>query len=111
MPGSSLTAFGKNQYMILLQASQALQSRASQMKNPDYNLILQIAQRGDELAKHTHPTLLDTMAFAQSKLGQTDNAIDSEEKAIAAAQKMQGVPESYINVLKKHLEGYKTAKG
>jgi thiol-disulfide isomerase/thioredoxin len=72
-------------------------------KNPDYDLALAMAKRAVELTKQNDPAILDTLACAYFKKGDTDSAVATEQKAIALLDKGQ-YPDEMRQSLKSNLE-------
>jgi len=56
--------------------------------NPDYSVALEIAQRASNLLDNKDAYTLDTLALAQFKSGKKAEAVATQQKAVAAAEKM-----------------------
>ncbi len=72
-------------------------------KAPDYGIAQAIAQRAVDLTKSQSAEILDTLAYACFKKGDTARAIQLGQQALTVAQKA-GMP---VDEYKKHLDAYK----
>lgn len=101
----------KDDAMMLNQIAWSIVDDASNLKTPDVNLAITIASRASELTKHENAMILDTLAYAYFKGGKIDDAIKTQEKAIAHMDKTQGITDEVKAELKQRLEKFKKAKG
>ncbi|MFQ3610021.1 MAG: redoxin domain-containing protein [Fimbriimonadales bacterium] len=80
-----------------------------QLKQPDYDLALTIAQRAVELTKEQDAGILDTLAMAHFRKGQLEKAIEVQRKAIAVAEKDPETPKELLSELQKRLQEFEKA--
>lgn len=60
-------------------------SSVFKLKQPDYGLAVQLAERAVQLSKND-PNTLDTLAYAYFKKGEIQKALDTQRRAIALAE-------------------------
>lgn len=101
----------KDDAMMLNQIAWTIVDDESGIKKPDLELATTIATRACELSKNSNAMILDTLAFAQFKSGKIDDAIKTQEKAIAVMDKTQGITDEIKAEMKARLEKFKKAKG
>ncbi len=77
------------------------------LKTPDYDLALSIAQRAVKASDSKDGMILDTLAYAQFKKGMVDEAIKTQKLALENAGQ---APEQTIKEMKDRLEQFKAAK-
>lgn len=81
-----------------------------ELKNRDYAVALAVAEQAAKASNNEHPFVMATLAAAHFKKGNTDKAIECQEKALKLLETAEGVPENYIKGMKDRLEEYKAAK-
>jgi tetratricopeptide (TPR) repeat protein len=82
----------------------------SNLKSPDYDTAIAIAERAAELTKSEDGMILDTLAYAHFKKGNIDKAIALQEKAVQLIEKMENVPDDAKKEIKERLEMFKKKK-
>ncbi len=80
-----------------------------QIKEPDYDLALAIAQRAVELTKEQDANILDTLAMAHYRKGQLEKAVEVQRKAVALAEKDPDYPKELLSELKERLKQFEKA--
>jgi len=84
---------------------------ANPVKNPDYDVALAIAQRASDLLGNKDAYTLDTLALAQFKTGKVSDAVATQQKAVAAAEKMgTQIDAKTMREIKGRLAEYQKAK-
>lgn len=101
----------KDDAMMLNQIAWGIVDDESGLKKPDIDLAIKVATRACELTKNENALILDTLAYAFFKSSKIDDAIKTQEKAIAAMDKTQGMTDEIRAELKNRLEKFKKAKG
>ena len=81
------------------------------LKAPDYDVALALAQKASSLTKDSDWQVLDTLAAAKFKKGDTSGAIETETKAIELMNKVAGVPAEAKKELTDRLASFVKAKG
>jgi len=87
---------------------------AAPIKGADYGLAVKIAERGVSITKENDPFyafIADTLAYAYFKNNQLDKAIETEGKAIKAAESQKEFPADTLKELKDRMEMFKKKKG
>jgi hypothetical protein len=79
------------------------------LKNPDYKLAVRLAQVAVDKTKGEDPMILDTLAYAQFKSGDTKKAIATQEKAVALLAKGD-YPDDLKKEMRDRLAEFKTKK-
>lgn len=79
-----------------------------QLKQPDYNLAVQIAERAAQLSKDD-PNILDTLAYAFFKKGEIAKAIETQRKAIALAEKDPQFDKEMLGEMRERLAQFEKA--
>jgi len=100
----------KNNAMALNSLAWTIIDPENPVKNPDYNIALGIATRASSLLGDKDAFTLDTLALAQFKCGQKANAIATQEKAVAAAEKDSKVDAKTMGEIKGRLAQYQKSK-
>lgn len=80
-----------------------------ELKTPDYDVALAIAQQAADVTKHADAMILDTYSLALFKKGDVAKAVEVQTKAVDLAKKMSGAPEETVNDMATRLEEYKKA--
>lgn len=80
------------------------------LKSPDYDLALEIAERAVDASKGNDPYILDTLAVAHYKKGNTAKAIEIQMDAIAKAKQKGGVEPQVMKEMEERLEMFKSKK-
>jgi hypothetical protein len=86
----------------------------AKVKNPDFGVAVQIAERGFSLAKEEemmYAFIGDTLAYALYKNGQIDRAIEIQAKSVAAAEKLKDFPAPTMKEMRERLDMFKAKKG
>ena len=81
------------------------------LKSPDYDVAVMIAEKAVELSESKDPMILDTLAYACFKKGDTDKALEAEEKAVKLLEDNIEVPKEVIEDIKERYEMMKKKKG
>lgn len=81
------------------------------VKSPDYEVAVAIAEKANEVAKGEDPMIMDTLAYAYFKKGDTDKAIETQEKAVKLLDEKKGYPADAVKEIKERLEMMKKKKG
>lgn len=79
-----------------------------QLKQPDYALAVQIAERAVQLSKDD-PNILDTLAYAYFKKGEIAKAIETQRKAVALAEKDPQFDRETLNEMRERLAQFEKA--
>ncbi|CUU37068.1 MAG: redoxin family protein [Armatimonadetes bacterium] len=79
-----------------------------QLKQPDYALAVQIAERAVQLRKDD-PNILDTLAYAYFKKGEIAKAIETQRKAVALAEKDPQFDRETLNEMRERLAQFEKA--
>jgi thiol-disulfide isomerase/thioredoxin len=79
-----------------------------ELETKDWDLALSLATRADELSKHKNAAILDTLAHAQFGKGDTEAAIQTETKALAALTPSE--EDQFKEDMEKALAKFKAAK-
>ncbi len=83
--------------------------RQTPLKEPDYDLGLALAQRAVELSKGEDPAILDTLAYAYYRKGNYKQAVETQRKAVALAEKDPDYPKELVEQLRASLEKFEKA--
>ncbi len=79
------------------------------LKEPDYDLGLALAQRAVELSKEQDPSILDTLAHAHYRKGNYKQAVETQRKAVALAEKDPDYPKELLEQLRENLKKFEKA--
>ncbi len=94
----------KNEPSMLNQIAWQIVDDKSNLKNPDLDVAVSLAERAVSLTKEQDPNILDTLALALWKKGEKERAVKLQEKAVALATKPgSGVPAGTIKELRERL--------
>jgi thiol-disulfide isomerase/thioredoxin len=84
----------------------------SPVKKRNYDVAIEVAQRGVEVSNEQDPAILDMLAVARFKKGDLDGAIESERKAVALLDKPDtGVTDEMKKDIRQRLAEYEKQKG
>ncbi len=81
------------------------------LKSPDYDVAVSIAEKGVEVSKGEDAMILDTLAYAYFKKGDTDKALETEAKAIKMLDGKTEYPKEAVQEIKDRYEMMKKKKG
>jgi thiol-disulfide isomerase/thioredoxin len=97
---------------LAYRAVTVLVSRAGTMKKPNWAIPLDILEKASEARKNEDPVLLSAYAQILALAGQTEKAIEIQQKAIDLATPQVGTRfrQAWIDNLQKQLEEYKARK-
>ncbi len=84
----------------------ALVYEGYQLKSPDYNLALALAERAVVLTERKNAEYLDTLAYVQYKKGAPEQAIALEQEALALPK----IPKATRDEINKHLKLFQSKK-
>lgn len=80
------------------------------LKTPDYRLAISIAKSAVQASSPKDANIIDTLAAAQFKAGDIDDAIATEAQAIAVASITKGFNPAGLADMKARLDSYKAKK-
>ena len=105
----------KNNPMALNSIAWAIVDDKSTIKGPDFAVAVRVAEAGVAALKpgmdQEGAYILDTLAYAYFKNGQLDQALATQEKALAAANKAKDFDAATKKEIEDRLAMYKSKKG
>ena len=103
----------KNNAQMLNNLAWPMVDDKSVAKNPDYALAVKIAERGVGLLKDADPFapyILDTLAYAYYKNGQLDKALETQGKAVSAAESLTEFDAATLKEIRERMDMFKEKK-
>lgn len=99
----------KNNAMMLNMIAWTIVDDASDLKKPDLEAAVYIAEKGVKLEPN-NAYILDTLAYALFKQGKIDQALEYQKRAVDAMAKMDDMPEETKKEIKDRYEMFKKKK-
>ncbi len=81
-----------------------------ELKSPDYDTVIEIAEKASNLVNNEDPFILDSLAAANFRKGNIDKAIEIQEKAVKLIESDAQIPDRYKQNMKANLTEYKIKK-